>query len=233
MGLVGPTSPIPPPQKRERVLLTRSYNSLGQRFPIYSLGLTAVPCCAAQGDFNNPFDIFETFFGGGMGGMGGRAGSRSRPTQGDDERHDLSIAFMEAVFGAEKDIQVTRLEACGSCEGSGARPGSKPTQCSQCRGQGQVFPWYTRVRSAGGPRPGLGRNPCPPPVLPRSSPCSQVATCPRCLSPLDPTWQELSRCASMPSFLVPLFSPSGDLSVPDPLGNLPASDDVPPVPLFP
>ena len=49
-------------------------------------------------DFSNPFDLFETFFGGGMGQqMGGR--NRNAPRQGDDERYDLEISFSDAVFG--------------------------------------------------------------------------------------------------------------------------------------
>ncbi|CAM6127212.1 unnamed protein product [Calypogeia fissa] len=92
------------------------------------------------GDFNNPFDLFETFFGsmGGMGGMGGSRQARSRPMQGDDERYDLLLEFKDAVFGTDKDIEVTRLETCNTCSGSGARPGTTPSTCSTCGGQGQV-----------------------------------------------------------------------------------------------
>jgi hypothetical protein len=41
-----------------------------------------------MGDFSNPFDLFEQFFGGSMGGggFGGAAGMRNRPMQGEDER---------------------------------------------------------------------------------------------------------------------------------------------------
>ncbi|KAL2631969.1 hypothetical protein R1flu_016655 [Riccia fluitans] len=93
---------------------------------------------AGPGDFNNPFDLFETFFGS-MGGMGGNArAQRSRPTQGDDERYDLLLDFKEAVFGTDKDIEVTRLESCNTCNGSGAKPGTTPTSCNTCGGQGQV-----------------------------------------------------------------------------------------------
>ncbi|GBG67465.1 hypothetical protein CBR_g600 [Chara braunii] len=91
-------------------------------------------------DFSNPFDIFETFFGG-MGGMGGGAAgraARNRPTQGDDERYDITLDFREAVFGADKEIECARLESCATCSGSGARPGTTPSTCSTCGGQGQV-----------------------------------------------------------------------------------------------
>jgi len=88
-------------------------------------------------DFNNPFDLFETFFG----GMGGRSSrqTRNRPMQGDDERYDLLLDFKDAVFGIEKDIEVTRLEGCNTCSGSGAKPGTTPSSCKTCGGQGQVM----------------------------------------------------------------------------------------------
>jgi molecular chaperone DnaJ len=87
-------------------------------------------------DFNNPFDLFETFFG----GMGGSSrSSRNRPMQGDDERYDLLLDFQEAVFGIEKNIEVARLEMCNTCDGSGAKPGTTPSSCSTCGGQGQVM----------------------------------------------------------------------------------------------
>lgn len=94
---------------------------------------------AGPGDFSNPFDIFESLFEGmgGMGSMGGRA-SRNRPMQGDDERYNLVLNFKDAVFGTDKEIEVTRLENCSTCNGSGAKPGTKPTTCKTCGGQGQV-----------------------------------------------------------------------------------------------
>lgn len=98
---------------------------------------------AAQGtgDFSNPFDLFESLFEGmgGLGGMGGSRASRNRPMQGDDERYNLVLKFKEAVFGIDKDIEITRLENCNTCDGSGAKPGTVPTTCGTCRGQGQVI----------------------------------------------------------------------------------------------
>lgn len=89
-------------------------------------------------DFGSPFDIFESLFDGigGMGGMGG--GSQSRATEGEDLIYNLVINFKEAVFGIEKEIEITRLEKCGTCNGSGSKPGSKPSRCRACGGQGQV-----------------------------------------------------------------------------------------------
>ncbi|KAG2581526.1 hypothetical protein PVAP13_6KG172000 [Panicum virgatum] len=90
------------------------------------------------GDYSNPFDLFESLFEGfgGMGG-GGRA-ARNRPMQGDDETYNLVLNFKEAVFGVEKEIEITRLEGCTTCDGTGAKPGTKPTTCKTCGGQGQV-----------------------------------------------------------------------------------------------
>ncbi|XP_077243304.1 chaperone protein dnaJ A7A, chloroplastic-like isoform X2 [Tasmannia lanceolata] len=91
-----------------------------------------------MGDFSNPFDLFESLFEG-MGGMGGGSrAARNRPIPGDDESYNLVLNFKEAVFGVEKEIEITRLESCGTCEGTGAKPGTKPTKCNTCGGQGQV-----------------------------------------------------------------------------------------------
>ncbi|AQK41670.1 Chaperone protein dnaJ A6 chloroplastic [Zea mays] len=92
------------------------------------------------GDYSNPFDLFESLFEGfgGMGGMGGGRAARNRPMQGDDESYNLVLNFKEAVFGVEKEIEITRLEGCNTCDGSGAKPGTKATTCKTCGGQGQV-----------------------------------------------------------------------------------------------
>ncbi|KAF3531666.1 hypothetical protein DY000_02036246, partial [Brassica cretica] len=94
-----------------------------------------------MGDYSNPFDLFESLFegmGGMGGGMGSRGGSRSRAIDGEDEYYSLILDFKEAVFGIEKEIEISRLESCGTCNGSGAKAGTKPTKCKTCGGQGQV-----------------------------------------------------------------------------------------------
>ncbi|HLZ95137.1 MAG TPA: molecular chaperone DnaJ [Candidatus Dormibacteraeota bacterium] len=87
-------------------------------------------------DFTDmPFgDLFETFFGG---GMGGRA-RRERSTRGDDLRYDLTITFEEAFTGLEKQIEVPRLVTCERCAGSGAEPGTGVETCGTCGGSGQI-----------------------------------------------------------------------------------------------
>ncbi|MBN2555082.1 MAG: molecular chaperone DnaJ [Anaerolineales bacterium] len=80
-------------------------------------------------------DIFEEFFGFGM-GMGGRR--RRAPRKGNDLRYRLSMDFEEAIFGAEKEIEFSRLEECDHCQGSGAEPGTTPMRCETCNGSGEV-----------------------------------------------------------------------------------------------
>jgi len=81
-------------------------------------------------------DIFESFFGG-FGGAGPSARRRG-PMRGDDLRLDLKLGFKDAVFGGEKEIKISHLETCGTCSGSGAKPGTRPVTCSTCGGSGQV-----------------------------------------------------------------------------------------------
>lgn len=77
-------------------------------------------------------DVFSEFFGGG----GGR---RRPPTErGMDLRYDLEVDFDEAAFGGEHTIKVPRTDACGECGGSGARAGTQPVVCPNCKGVGQV-----------------------------------------------------------------------------------------------
>ncbi|MDA0267822.1 MAG: molecular chaperone DnaJ [Cyanobacteria bacterium] len=92
-----------------------------------------------MGDMGGFADIFESFFGGFGGGVGQSGGGRRRgPTRGDDLRLDLKLEFKEAIFGGEKEIKISHLETCGTCSGSGAKPGTRPKTCGTCSGSGQV-----------------------------------------------------------------------------------------------
>ena len=82
-------------------------------------------------------DIFGDIFGfGDMFGQGGRR--RSRAQRGADLREDLHLEFDEAVFGAEKQVNVRRHETCDGCRGNGAAPGKAAVTCRSCSGRGQV-----------------------------------------------------------------------------------------------
>ncbi|NEO71127.1 molecular chaperone DnaJ [Moorena sp. SIO3H5] len=97
---------------------------------------------AAYSDFGDMgfADIFESFFSGFAGGMGQQTGGRRRsgPVRGDDLRLDLKLAFKEAIFGGEKEIRIPHLETCQVCNGTGAKPGTRPRTCPTCNGSGQV-----------------------------------------------------------------------------------------------
>ncbi len=99
------------------------------------------------GGFHDPFEIFrEVFGGGGFGGgifetfFGGGPGARSDDRRrGSDLRYDMEIKLEEAAFGAEKTIEIEKLDTCDKCHGSGAEPGSRKTSCPTCGGRGQVI----------------------------------------------------------------------------------------------
>jgi molecular chaperone DnaJ len=99
-----------------------------------------------RGGFHDPFDIFrEVFGGGGIGGgifetffgsVGGQGEDRQR---GADLRYDMQITLEEAAFGAEKEIEVRKLDVCDKCGGTGAESGSRSITCPVCGGRGQVI----------------------------------------------------------------------------------------------
>jgi molecular chaperone DnaJ len=74
----------------------------------------------------------------GFGDLFGGGRRRAGPQRGADLRYDLEISFEEAARGTETAIQIPRQETCETCHGSGAAPGSEPTVCAMCRGQGQI-----------------------------------------------------------------------------------------------
>lgn len=91
----------------------------------------------AQGGFNGNFggfdfgDIFGEAFG-----FGGRSSSRQR--RGNDIQVDIELEFKEAAFGVDREIKLTKNNACDVCSGSGAEPGSNLDICGECKGAGQV-----------------------------------------------------------------------------------------------
>jgi molecular chaperone DnaJ len=99
---------------------------------------------ASGAGFHDPFDIFREVFGAGGGGgifesFFGGGGERSGPQRGDDLRYDLQIILEETAAGCEKEISVSKLDRCETCEGSGAEKGSGVKTCQTCGGRGQVM----------------------------------------------------------------------------------------------
>ncbi len=90
-------------------------------------------------------DIFEQFFGGFARASG--SGRRSGPRAGNDLKTTATISFEEAVKGTTIEMEIERLEACKSCNGSGAAPGTTPIRCVQCAGMGEV---RQRARASSG-----------------------------------------------------------------------------------
>jgi molecular chaperone DnaJ len=90
-------------------------------------------------DFGDIFgDIFGDFFGGGR----SRGGARSGPSKGANLRASVRITFLEAVFGCEKELELTIKDPCPTCHGTGAKPGTSPQTCTKCGGKGQIV--YTQ-----------------------------------------------------------------------------------------
>ncbi|WP_243304982.1 molecular chaperone DnaJ [Geothrix oryzisoli] len=87
-------------------------------------------------------DILGSFFGGGLfGDLFGGGGRRrsSGEERGSDLQYNLKLSFRDAIFGKDSvELSIPRLEACGTCHGSGCEAGSRPETCPQCRGAGQV-----------------------------------------------------------------------------------------------
>lgn len=94
------------------------------------------------GDFEDIFSGLDDFFRGfGMGGGifdSGSGRTRKGPHRGSDIQHEVNLEFLEAALGIEKSIEVSSYEVCDTCKGSGAKPGTKETECLTCRGRGQI-----------------------------------------------------------------------------------------------
>jgi len=83
-----------------------------------------------QGEVNDIFgDIFSAFFGGGGGG-------RQRQPKGRDIRIRYPMELKDAFEGVTTKISINRNELCTTCNGNGAKPGTKPKMCPNCGGAG-------------------------------------------------------------------------------------------------
>ena len=86
--------------------------------------------------FDDLGDIFSSFFGGGFGG--GRQANPNAPRRGEDIQARVTISFEEAAKGCKRTIEVTRVDTCPDCHGSGAKAGTSPKTCPDCGGRGFV-----------------------------------------------------------------------------------------------
>jgi molecular chaperone DnaJ len=99
-------------------------------------GLSSSGFGGGPSDINDIFSHFGDLFG-----FGGQRRERAAngPIQGADLRYDLTISFMEAVHGVEKEIEINKPDTCWTCDGTGNRPGYKPETCPNCKGRGQTI----------------------------------------------------------------------------------------------
>jgi len=88
------------------------------------------------GGFEDMGGAFEDILGGLFGGAS-RGGRMSRQP-GEDLQYQLDLSLEEAATGGERKINFGRMERCSTCEGSGAKAGTKPKTCDTCKGRGQV-----------------------------------------------------------------------------------------------
>jgi molecular chaperone DnaJ len=84
-------------------------------------------------DLGDLGDIFSGLFG------RGRAGpQQQRGQRGNDLEVEVNLSFEDSLHGVETTIPVQLETACRECGGSGAKPGTAPTLCPECKGRGVV-----------------------------------------------------------------------------------------------
>lgn len=89
-------------------------------------------------DFADLGDIFGDLFSQSGGGES-RGRHQRQAKSGQDIEISLTINFEEAVFGAEKVLDISKRIVCDQCHGNGAEPGTKIISCKTCGGSGQVI----------------------------------------------------------------------------------------------
>jgi molecular chaperone DnaJ len=92
---------------------------------------------ATFGGFGDLGDLMESFFGAPFGRTRARSSRRPVATRGADVETHLRLSFAEAVFGADKTIQLRAVTRCERCAGSGCEPGTMRTRCERCGGTGE------------------------------------------------------------------------------------------------
>ena len=111
-----------------------AYDQFGHAGVDPSMGRGAGP--EGFGGFADAFgDIFGEIFG--QQGRGGARGG-SGMFRGADLRYNLELSLEDAARGAEVKIRIPTLDACETCHGSGAKPGTEPKTCPTCHGRGEV-----------------------------------------------------------------------------------------------
>jgi len=97
-------------------------------------GFHHVDLSEALNIFMRDFGFGDFFGGGGQGGQRPQTG----PNAGADVKIDLKLTLAEVATGVDRVVKLKLLDPCIKCAGAGAEPGTKPTRCVTCAGQGEV-----------------------------------------------------------------------------------------------
>jgi molecular chaperone DnaJ len=129
-----------PEAERRFKQITAAYQTLSdpgkrRQYDMFGSGGGATPDFFPFGDMG---DIFDVFFGGGVGGRRRGPRRRSRIQRGEDLFVQITLRFEEAAFGVQKDLTVDSREECERCHGSGCEPGTFPSRCRRCGGAGEI-----------------------------------------------------------------------------------------------
>ncbi len=87
------------------------------------------------GDMGGFADVFNDLFGDLFSARGGR---RRRGQRGADLRYNLEIDLDDVLEGQDAKLKLPKMRPCGTCDGSGLRPGTRPETCGRCHGTGQM-----------------------------------------------------------------------------------------------
>ncbi|MHB1069748.1 MAG: DnaJ domain-containing protein, partial [Gemmatimonadaceae bacterium] len=88
-------------------------------------------------DLSEALNIFMRDFGFGD-IFGGGQRPQTGPSAGADVKIDVKLTLAEVATGIDKVVKLKLLDPCEKCGGAGAEPGTKPTRCVTCGGQGEV-----------------------------------------------------------------------------------------------
>src|SRR5918996_5880476 len=88
----------------------------------------------SQFDFGSLTDLFSAFFGDDLFGVG----ARPRAARGRDVAAEVEIELVEAATGTKREVPFDVVVGCGTCDGTGAKPGTGTRSCETCGGAGRV-----------------------------------------------------------------------------------------------
>ena len=92
-------------------------------------------------EFEQFFDMNETT----TNSQGPQSKKAKGVIKGRDIQQNVAVSFKESALGCSKDISFARNENCGTCDGSGAKPGIKETKCTVCNGSGHIVEQMNQV----------------------------------------------------------------------------------------